>query len=514
VTTTAPLLDVLGLFARAGEVGRGQPDGHVDEVCWIGIHIAKELGLREAELCDVFFSTLLVHGGCTAGMPEFAAFIASDELSAQRDLCLCDADNMAEVFTCMKRNVAPEAPLPKRVMAMLRMMLSGDRMMENVSAGCADVGSRVAARLGLSDGAVDALGCVCETWNGRGPRKQSGTQIPLVSRIAQAALVAAVFHREGGPSQALNAVARRAGRSLDPEVARAFRASSADPAFFEMLGSSELGQALRHFASTKLSLAREVSVDVATLCLADLVDLKSKRTAAHSRSTAELAERLALELGADESEAALCHRAGLVHDLGLLGVPAFLLDQPAPKAAERARIELHPHLTEQLLGAVPALTEVTAIAAAHHERLDGSGYPRGVTASALPRAARILAVADEYDELVRGTEGRAPATRDEAMKALLAQAGTRLDAAVVRALGKVLNSSPREESIERPAGLTEREVEVLRLVAVGLTLKEIGRELALSQHTVRHHLEHVYEKIGTSNRAGATLFAVENGIVQ
>ena len=442
---------------------------------------------------DTYFTTLLVHGGCTAGMAEFAAFIASDELAAQRDLCLCDPENMVEVFRCMKRNIAPEATLPRRIRGMLQMMLHGEKMTASVQGGCADVGSRIANRLGLPQGAVTALGCICETWNGRGPRRLKRNSIPIAARVAHTAMVAAVFYREGGQDLALSAVGRRAGKSLDPDVVRAFTALGSDTLFWERLQASDLAETVAALQPDRSSSPDAPNLDAVTLAVADFVDLKSARTAAHSRATADSAERMARILGLDEDEVALCRRASLVHDLGQVGVSAWVLDGHAHGPAQRAQLELHPQLTQRLLSRLPALREIATVAAAHHERLDGSGYPHGLTAEALPRAARIVAVADEYDEMVRGTQGRPALTAGEARTAIEAGTGTRFDRDCVRALrDAIAGAPPLAGRASWPEGLTDREVEVLRLVARGLTLKEIARDLSVSPHTARHHLGHIY----------------------
>jgi HD-GYP domain-containing protein (c-di-GMP phosphodiesterase class II) len=511
---TPQLAGILRIFSRAGDLGRGQPEGHVEQVCWIGMRLADALKLPAADHVDTYFTTLLVHCGCTAGMAEFATFIASDELAAQRDFCLCAPENVVEVFRCMKRNIAPEASLPRRIQGVIQMLMHGEKMTASVQGGCADVGSRIANRLGLPQGAVTALGCICETWNGRGPRRLKRNSIPIVARVAHAAMVAAVFYREGGRDVALSAVGRRAGKSLDPDVVRAFTSLEADAVFWERLQASDLAETVAALEPQPLSSFDSPNLDAVTLAVADFVDLKSTRTAAHSRATADLAGRMARRLGVGEEEIALCRRAGLVHDLGQVGVSAWVLDGHAQGPAERAQLELHPQLTQRLLSLLPALREIATVAAAHHERLDGTGYPHGLTAEALPRAARILAVADEYDEIVRGTHGRPALTGGEALKTIEAGAGTRFDRDCTRALrDAIADAPPLAERGSWPAALTDREVEVLRLAARGFTLKEIARDLSVSPHTARHHLEHVYEKIGTSSRAGATLFAVEHDLV-
>jgi HD-GYP domain-containing protein (c-di-GMP phosphodiesterase class II) len=501
------------VFARAGDLGRGQPEGQIDAVCVIGMHIADQMALSESARADVYLTTLLFQGGCTAGVAELAAFIASDELAAQRDLCLCDPQNTVEILGWMKRNVAVGAPLPTRMQRVLQMLFQGERMMANMEGGCVDVGTRIAERLAMPAGTVAALRAICETWNGKGLQRLKGSAIPIAARVAHVAMVAGVFHNERGREAALAAVARRAGRSLDPEIAAALAARGREPALWDDLAREPLAATVLALEPGTSRTLDDAGLDDVALALADFVDLKSARTGAHSRATGDLAERIARRLGLPEAEIALCRRAGLVHDLGQVGVPSAALDKPAASPAARAQLEAHPHFTLRLLSASPALRDVAAIAAAHHERLDGSGYPDGLRGAGLSRPARILAVADEYDEQVRGTQGRAALTSDEALAAL-GNASARFDAACVTALRDVLAApSARAARGPWPAGLTDREVDVLRLAAAGLTIKEIGLQLSVSPHTARHHLEHVYEKTGISSRAGVTLFAVENGLV-
>ena len=501
------------MFARAGDLGRGQPDGQIDAVCVIGMHLADQLALDAAARADVYLTTLLFQGGCTAGIAELAAFIASDELAAQRDLCLCDPQNTVEILGWMKRNIAVRAPLPTRLQRVLQMLFQGERLMANIEGGCVDVGTRIAERLGMPPGTVAALRAICETWNGKGRQKLKGSAIPIAARVAQTAMVAGVFHNEDGRDAALAAVARRAGRALDPEIAAAFAARGREPAMWDDLEREPLARTVLALEPGTPRTLDDTGLDAIAIAIADFVDLKSARTAAHSRATAELAARMARSLGMPDAEVTLCRRAALVHDLGQVGVPTAALETPASSPAARAQLEMHPHFTLRLLAASPALGDIAAVAAAHHERLDGSGYPEGLSGAKLSRPARLLAVADEYDELVRGTQGRPPLTSDDAMAAL-GNASARFDAACVAALRDVLARADAPAARGPwPAGLTDREVDVVRLAAIGLTLKEIAANLSVSAHTARHHLEHVYEKVGVSSRAGVTLFAVENGLI-
>jgi len=513
-TDRTRVASLLGVLARAGAMGRGQPEGHVERACYIGMRIADELRLSVEQRADVFFATLLVHAGCTAGNTELAAFLAADELAAQRELCLCDPRNMVECLAWMRRNVAPTASLPERVQRVLQMMFQGERIFADVERGCSDVAARIAARLGMPATTSHALRNVCETWNGKGPAHLRRSAIPLPARIAHVAMVVEVFVRERDRDQALEAIGRRAGKSLDPEIVQALTVVGRDEALWTALADPSLPRRILDEEPGTPRFIDDGGLDDVCFAFADFVDLKGPGKGAHARSTAELAERTARVLGVPETEVTLVRRAALVHDLGQVGVPSFVLSKAAPGPAERAQIALHPLLTERLLSPVAALRDVAAVAAAHEERLDGSGYPNGVSGDDIPRAARILAVADEYDEAIRGGRGQPPLSPEAALKAVEAGAGTRFDPACVRALSRALGEQPPSLTPRSlPAGLSEREAQVLQLAARGLTLKEIARDLGLSVHTARHHLEHVYEKIGVSTRAGAALFAAEHGLL-
>jgi HD-GYP domain-containing protein (c-di-GMP phosphodiesterase class II) len=505
---------LLGVLARAGAMGRGQPEGHVERTCYLGMRIADQLKLSAGERADVFFATLLVHAGCTAGNTELAAFLAADELAAQRELCLCDPRNMVECLAWMRRNVAPTRSLPARVQRVLHMMFQGERFFGNVERGCSDVAARIATRLGMPATTSQALRNVCETWNGRGPAGVRRSAIPLPARIAHVAMVVEVFVRERDRDQALEAIGRRAGKSLDPEIVQALTVAGRDDALWKALADPALPQRILDEEPGAPRFIDDAGLDEVCLAFADFVDLKGPGKGAHARSTATLAERMARVLGVPEAEVTLVRRAALVHDLGQVGVPSFVLSKAAPGPAERAQIELHPLLTERLLSAVTALRDVAAIAAAHEERLDGSGYPNGLSGNDIPRAVRILAVADEYDEAIRGGRSQPPLSPEAALKVVEAGAAVRFDSECVRALsGALAEQPPSPARASWPAGLTEREAQVLQLAARGLTLKEIARDLGLSVHTARHHLEHVYEKTGVSTRAGAALFAAEHGLL-
>jgi HD-GYP domain-containing protein (c-di-GMP phosphodiesterase class II)/DNA-binding CsgD family transcriptional regulator len=258
-------------------------------------------------------------------------------------------------------------------------------------------------------------------------------------------------------------------------------------------------------------MVAESALDDFCVALGDIVDLKSGTASTHSRQTADLAEKLAIRLQLPASEVTLTRRAALVHDVGLVAVPAFLLERGAEwSEADFERVRLHTYYTERILSRSDLLKPIGNVAASHHENVDGSGYHRGLTGPQMPIPARVVATASAYVEAAESATG---SSDPEAILGLLKSRGA-LDqdcmSALAAELGNKSYSPPRRAW---PADLTEREVEVLRYIASGCSLKEAAERLVISDHTARHHLESVYSKAGVSSRAGVTLFAVENGLV-
>jgi HD-GYP domain-containing protein (c-di-GMP phosphodiesterase class II) len=265
---------------------------------------------------------------------------------------------------------------------------------------------------------------------------------------------------------------------------------------------------------------REDKLTDVTLAFADYADMKSPYTAGHSRRVAELSERIARRMSLPEQQVITIHRAALAHDIGIAAVPSFVLNKPQNQltAAEWEQVRLHPYHSERILSKVPALKAIVPIVAAHHERMDGQGYHRGLPGFQIPPEAQIIAVADRFDELSHDKPGQPALELDEAVRVMGKEAGSGLSAnvfqALVEGLGGVSKPSlPRVRRQEWPAGLTDREVEVLRLVAKGLSRRQAATALFVSEGTIRSHLEHIYSKSGISNRSAVTLFAIEHDLL-
>jgi HD-GYP domain-containing protein (c-di-GMP phosphodiesterase class II) len=339
-----------------------------------------------------------------------------------------------------------------------------------------------------------------------------GEEILVASRLINLADVVEVFRRTSGVEGAIAIARERSGTQFDPALVEIF-CEQAPMLLAELDAAPSWDQVIAAEPSLSGGVSGE-ELDAALEAIGDFSDLKSPWTIGHSRGVAELAAEAGRGSGVPACDVTTLRRAGLVHDIGRLGVSNAVWDRRgALTAADVERVRLHPYLTERMLAFAPALAPLGAIAVQHHERLDGSGYPRGLSGDAITPAGRILAAADCYHALTEMRPHRPPRSPTEAAEVVRAEvAAGRLDGEAVDAVLRAAGHRVRRRR-EWPAGLTPREVEVLRLVARGLSNKEIAELLVISRKTAGSHVEHIYTKIGASNRAQASLFAMKHGLM-
>jgi HD-GYP domain-containing protein (c-di-GMP phosphodiesterase class II) len=501
------LLGLLGGLSLTMDMGTGAPLEESLRRCVVAVRLARASGCTDDEVHDVLYAALLEHLGCTAYTSELAK-VFGDDIQTIRAGFLANPADKGELLRVFVPHVARATGRSKaRVMASA---LASGRAVDTVGprATC-EVARDSATRLGLSDAVRDALANVTAMWDGSGYPSARGDDIPLPIRLVHVASVATSYALLTGPDEGVEAVRRRAGTQLDPGLAEAFSIDllddSADLDAHQTVLDLEPDPVRRVDASDLERVAR---------VFGDLADLKSPWLLGHSAGVAELAGAAAECHGLGEETAEQLRLAGHLHDVGRVGVSSRIWDKRGPlSATERAQVELHPWHTEQILARAPDLAPVARIAAHHHERLDGSGYHRGVPAAQQPGEVRLLAAADRYRSLVESRPHRAALDPDRARAELEADARAgRLDADAVAA---VLEAAGHRRAARRPrpAGLTERQVVVLRLVAAGRTNRQIADELSLSPRTVEHHVQDVYARIGVSTRAGAAMFAMEHGLL-
>ena len=493
------------------DLGFGQPMEHVLRQCLIALRLAERAGLGEEERAVVYYTALLLNVGCHTDAHEQAKWFG-DDFALKSIKYEHRMRSLGGAAAAVRLLGSGKAPL-HRFRLGLEFAVSGhsdvDRMLEHH----ASMARALAEQLGLPEAVLESLACAYEQWDGRGwPGELSGEDVPLPSRIAQLAEFLEVAHRVGGVDAAKQLARDRAGTQFDPSLSDLACADGA--LLLSGLDEVDTWQAV---VAAEPALAVVLSgerVDAALAAVADFIDLKSPYFLGHSTAVAELVAHAGRQLGLRAGEVRTLWRAGLVHDLGRLGVSNAIWDKRGPLGGgEWERVRFQPYLTERMLKQSPALAPLGAIAVQHRERLDGSGYPRGLSGAAISRAARLLAAADAYQAMREPRPHRPALTAEDAARGLRAEVRSgRLDADAVEAvLGAAGHRVPRRR--EGPAGLTAREIEVLRLLARGLSNKEIASRLVISPKTVSNHVEHIYAKIDASSRAAAGLFAMQHGLL-
>jgi HD-GYP domain-containing protein (c-di-GMP phosphodiesterase class II) len=505
------LAELVGALSLGIDLGFGQPMEHVLRQCRIAVRLAEHLGRGDQERSDVYYTALLINVGCHSDAHEQAKWFG-DDIALKSDKYEYEFRSIRGAVAGVRRIGSGHAPL-HRFRVGLEFALSGHREVDDMIAHHAAIARSLGEQLGLSDEVLEALGSAYEQWDGKGwPGKLRGEEVPLPARVASLAEFAEVAFRVGGVPAVRDLARRRGGKQFDPEVA-GLLAREAEAILSDLDTVATWDAVIESEPALAVVVSGE-RFDQALTAIANFVDLKSPYTLGHARGVADLAAAAGGELGFSAAEIRTLRRAGLVHDLGRLGVSNSIWDKPGPLGAgEWERVRLHPHITERMLRQSESLAPLGAIAVEHRERLDGSGYPRGLSGGAISRPARILGAADAYQAMREPRPYRAALSREAAASELRAEARAgRFDVEVVEAvLGAAGHRVARRR--EGPAGLTPREVEVLRLLARGLSNKRMAEQLVISPKTVANHVEHIYTKIDASNRAQAALFAMQHGLL-
>jgi HD-GYP domain-containing protein (c-di-GMP phosphodiesterase class II) len=510
-TGTVRLAELVAALSLGVDLGFGQPMEHVLRECIIALNLADRIGLEEAERSTVYYTALLVNVGCHADAHEQAKWFG-DDIALKSGKYEHDLRSMRAAAATMTLVGSGNPPL-HRFRVGLEFAISGRHDFDGMIARHAALARTLAERLGLPEAVQEAVGSSYEQWDGKGwPDGVAGDAIPMAARLSQFAEFVEVAHRLGGSDAALALARRSGGSQFDPALSAALQA---DPdGILGGLDSANTWSAVIDAEPALRVTLRGDDFDRALRAIADFVDLKSPYTLGHAGAVSELAGATAAQLSLPEEDASLLRRAGLVHDLGRLGVSNAIWDKPGPLGTgEWERVRLHPYLTERMLYQSEALAPLAAIAVQHRERLDASGYPKGLSGGAISRSARILGAVDAYQSMREPRPHRPALSADQAAGELQADAKAgKLDAEAVAAVLSAAGHSVGRRR-EWPAGLTTREVDVLRLVARGLSSKQIATQLVITPKTARNHIEHIYTKIDATSRVAASLYATEHGLL-
>ena len=500
-------------LSLATDLGTGQPMEHGLRTCWLSLAAADAMGLDPTTRSCVYYVALLRFLGCTSDATETASLAGGDDIEFNAVMAPMLLAERGEGMRFFVRHLAEDLPVHRRVGRVVRAMTDPGMEERSLSGHC-EVGSRLASRLGMADAVCASLAHAYERWDGKGyPDGLAAEDVPVAVRVVAAARDAEMWQRRHGWPVAAEVLARRRGRGCDPLVVDVLLADA--ERWLAELGDDPCAAVLDAEPDPVLTFDAVNDLDRSLAAVADFVDLKSPFLRGHSAGVAALVVGAAEAAGLSDSAAATLGRAALVHDVGRVGIANGIWDRPGPLSADQwERVRLHTYLTERVLHRCTALAPFAELAARHHERADGSGYHRGATGDQLDLSARLLAAADAFHAMGEPRPHRPALDPTEAATQLLdaLDAGrfTRVEVdAVLAAAGQV----GRPANVARPAGLTEREVDVLRLIARGRSNKVVAATLGISPKTVGHHVENIYAKAAVATRAGATLFAMEHGLL-
>lgn len=498
----------MAALSLATDLGMGQPLEQALRTCLIALRLATLAQLPAEELPAVYYGALLRFLGCTADAHETARLTGND-IAFRQALAPVLGASPPQLMRAVLPVLGREKPGPARLGYTAGFLVHGlPTVRAGVKAHC-EVGEALATSLGLSQGIRRCMLHAFEHWNGKGfPNSIRGEAIAPAARVLMIARDLEVLGRVGGAETAVTEIARRR------------RAGAYDPALVDVVAKAGLSvlKELDGVPAWEAVLENEPEprpwvppsrTEAVLEAFADFADLKMPFTLGHSRGVAALAAR------ADPPNAATLRPAALLQDLGRVAVPNSVWEKAGPlSSAEWEQVRLHPYYSERVLTRCAALVASAGAVGMHHERMNGSGYHRGLQGNAIPRSACLLAVADSYLAMGEPRPYRSTLTRDAAANEIRrdVQAG-RLDGAAVEAVLEAAGHPRKSFTADLPGGLTEREVEVLRLIARGASKPEAAEDLHISAATVDHHVRHIYAKLGVATRAGAAIFALQHGLI-
>lgn len=504
------LAEVAAAISLAADLATGQPMEHVIRSCAIATRFADHLGLSPEDRAATYWFSLFMLSGCSSVSFELSK-IFGDDIAFRAAVYGASPSVLDQLRYVLGWAGGPDASVLERTRVRAGLLAKRMRpLIDAVGAHC-NVNVQLAKELRLGDRVERALGASFAQWDGKGiPSGVAGEEIPIAVRIAGIADVAEVFHRERGIDEAIEAVRMWSGIRFDPALVDAW-CGVASPILSATQGDQVREEVMSDEANRQLS---DVELQNALALVGDYADLKSPWFSGHSRGVATLTEAAATALGLPEKQVVAGRNAALVHDIGRAGVPNSIWDKAGPLTDDEwERMRVHAYYSDRVLQRSGGLAFLASVASSAHEQANGGGYPRGIAGQTIPLLGRILGCADRYRAMREDRPHRRALSKEKASRELRRMAldgevdGVAADA-VLEAGGHQVRRRP-----STPAGLTQREVEVLGLVAVGKTTQQVAGRLGISPKTAGNHIERIYAKAGISSRAEAALFAMQNGLV-
>lgn len=509
--------EIVASLCLATDIGMGFPFEHGLHATLMAARLAELLGLDHEVARDTYYACLLVYSGCTTDGYEGTQIFAGGNVTETFMPYLFGS--RGERVRGALRGALTAFP-PPQATGVQRVYETAKRVPIALAKGkghqqsLCEVAEMMSDRLGMGERFARMFYFLTDRWDGQGfLRRAAADELPMALRTAMVARDIAYQRLIGGDEHALDTVVKRGGHAFDPVIVETFARNAGE--VFEVGRPAESAwEAVLAAEPTPHLVVEDDGVDRALGAIADFSDLLTPSLVGHSSGVAALAERAARNAGFGDDDVATVRRAALIHDVGRVAVSPAVWEKPeALTTDELEQVRLHPYHAERVFARSPFLAELADLGCSHHERLDGSGYHRGLTAQTMDHRSRLIAAADTLHALTEPRAYRDALTTKEAAEIVVGMANSGLlDPVMVRAVVEA-SGEPTPEVVN-PAGLTDREIAVLGLLARGLQTKQIARHFDVSPKTIDTHIQSAYRKIGVSTRAAATLFAMENGLIR
>ena len=421
------LSEIVAALSTSLDITEGQPAGHAVKTCLIGMRLAKEIGSESIDRSALFYALLLKDLGCSSNAAKMSNLFGADDIITKRNFKWVDSKRLWDRVTYIARHVAPDGSPLTKAAKLLRLGAGGTKIARQVIQTRCERGASIAKLFGLSDATADAIRALDEHFDGRGhPLGLKGEQIPMLGRILCLAQTAEVFHARDGLDATIRMAKQRSGSWFDPQLVHALAATQHDQNFWSTLeGDQWRTQLAQHEPTDQLIIADDPMIDRLCYGFAQVVDAKSPWTRKHSEGVSLIAEGIGRELHLPIQQLHELRRVGLLHDIGKLGVSNLILDKQGPLTdSQLQQMRLHPTYSREILSHVPALNRLATLAGSHHEKLNGSGYDRGITGENLTTPERILATADMFEAMSANRPYRPTMSREKVLAILEKEAGT------------------------------------------------------------------------------------------
>lgn len=436
ITTHLMLSELIGALSHALDITEGQPPGHCIRVCWIGTHIAKEMGMEGKELWDLYYTLLLKDLGCSSNAARICELYATDDLSFKHNYKEVNT-SLPQVVRFVLQNTGLQQGLAERFSSILNILKNGEDIAQELIQTRCDRGAEIAERLHFSEEVCEGIRSLDEHWDGNGkPAQKKAEEIPLFSRIALLSQVVDVFHKSSTREHAIEEVALRSNTWFDPSLVSVFNKVAESDAFWQGLESDDIqSEILALEPATYCVLLDDDYLDEIAAAFGQVVDSKSPYTAGHSERVALYTDLIAKELNLDEALRRWLKRGAFLHDIGKLGISNTILDKPG-KLTDEEWEQMHKHAsyTEEILAKMEAFSELALVASAHHERMDGKGYPKGLKGDEITMVTRVITAADIFDAITADRPYRDAIPIDKALSIMEENLDTAIDRTCFEAL--------------------------------------------------------------------------------